>query len=222
MKIIIGLTIFAAVLAAVAFFLRKQKQNESQDLQREVGINRHSPAIRPSEDSSGVSAPRAAKEALNEAVAGLTQKPAEPTAGGIAAPAEEWIPEDSALRRHYLSEKAARKLALSNPYPTDSALRRHYDTQAANWLGATKPALGLTAVSAPEAAAAPVVDVKSVPPEAKAVIPEDSALRRHFLSLLRSQIEAELPPKPSDSVLRRHYQTLVQSKLDAYLRELTA
>jgi hypothetical protein len=37
------------------------------------------------------------------------------------------IPEDSVLRRHYLSKLAAELEALGGPYPTDSILRRHYE-----------------------------------------------------------------------------------------------
>jgi len=40
----------------------------------------------------------------------------------------EQIPEDSILRRHYLSTRQAEKNAISNPYPTDSVLRRHYES----------------------------------------------------------------------------------------------
>lgn len=48
-------------------------------------------------------------------------------------------------------------------------------------------------------------------------IPEDSVLRRHFLTQLRSEIAAELPPPPTDSVLKRHYEQLLASKMAACL-----
>ena len=51
-------------------------------------------------------------------------------------------------------------------------------------------------------------------------IPEDSMLKRHFLTQLQSEIEAALFPRPTDSILQRHYDTLVavelKNRLDNY------
>lgn len=44
------------------------------------------------------------------------------------------IPEDSVLKRHYLSHLYYQKLAITNPYPSDVVLRRHYDSQVASLL----------------------------------------------------------------------------------------
>ncbi len=44
-------------------------------------------------------------------------------------------------------------------------------------------------------------------------IPEDSTLRRHFLSNLKSQVEAELFPRPTCSTLKRHYDSLVLAEV---------
>lgn len=44
-------------------------------------------------------------------------------------------------------------------------------------------------------------------------VPEDSILRRHFLSQLQGEIEAALFPRPTDSVLQRHYDSLVAVEL---------
>lgn len=51
----------------------------------------------------------------------------------------------------------------------------------------------------------------------KLQIPEDSALKRHFLSALKADVEAKMPPKPTDSSLKRHYNAAVQAKLDDLL-----
>lgn len=59
------------------------------------------------------------------------------TAGSPVKPISQTIkliPEDSALRRHYLSHLEYQKLAITHPYPTDSALRRHHETQIASLL----------------------------------------------------------------------------------------
>ncbi len=80
---------------------------------------------------------------------------------------EEAIPEDSTLRRHYLSTRQAEKAAITNPYPTDSTLRRHYDSMSALRVG--KPGVSGKAENVGR-----VVE--------KMRVPEDSALRRHFLA----------------------------------------
>jgi hypothetical protein len=56
----------------------------------------------------------------------------------------------------------------------------------------------------------------------KFLIPEDSALRRHFITQLRSQIEQELFPRPTEFNLQRHYDTLVATELETRLASLKA
>lgn len=51
---------------------------------------------------------------------------AQPSVQPAARAAVMVEPQDSILRRHYLSELAAKKRSQTNPYPTDSILRRHY------------------------------------------------------------------------------------------------
>ncbi len=51
----------------------------------------------------------------------------------------------------------------------------------------------------------------------KVVIPEDSALRRHFLSQLKAEVEMELPPRPTCSMLKRHHDSLVLVEIEKRL-----
>ncbi|WAK01243.1 hypothetical protein [Methylobacter sp. YRD-M1] len=159
---------------------------------------------------------------------------------------EDWLPEDSVLRRHYLTHLQSEREALTNPYPTDSALRRHYETMirmALDWPSAQAsceeaPAPQASAVAAP-ASSQPAV--QSSQPEAKVQpspavvregvllhiphkmrIPEDSVLRRHFLTHLQAEIESELPERPTDSVLRRHHEAMVSAKMAERLERLQA
>ncbi|QWF70353.1 hypothetical protein KEF85_13555 [Methylomonas paludis] len=161
----------------------------------------------------------------------------------------DWIPEDSALKRHYLSNRAAEKLAITNPYPTDASLRRHYESQLASQLPQVTPANQIAALDdtaeiglhttastiqieseTAEIAAEPLssISISAEPetsttsspiPSLKATIPEDSTLKRHFLTQLQASISAQLPPKPSDATLKRHYDALVQAKLAEYLQQ---
>jgi hypothetical protein len=50
-------------------------------------------------------------------------------------------------------------------------------------------------------------------------IPQESVLRRHYLSHIRYMIEVTTFPKPTESVLRRHYEQLVGSILDACVED---
>jgi hypothetical protein len=51
------------------------------------------------------------------------------------------------------------------------------------------------------------------------VIPQDSVLRRHYLSHVRYMVEATTFPRPTDSVLRRHYEQLVGSVYNACISD---
>lgn len=51
-------------------------------------------------------------------------------------------------------------------------------------------------------------------------IPEDSMLRRHFLTHLKSEIEASIGPRPTEFSLKRHYDTLVAYELENRLEAL--
>ncbi len=48
-------------------------------------------------------------------------------------------------------------------------------------------------------------------------IPEDATLKRHYISILKYEIESKLPSRPTDSTLKRHYDARVQSELDYLL-----
>jgi hypothetical protein len=131
----------------------------------------------------------------------------------------ETIPEDSMLRRHYFSNLEAERLAITHPYPTDSMLRRHYESGLAWQL---KPACLVGSnelvVTAEEAESSVSAD-QSV---SKRIIPEDSTLKRHFLTQIQAEVETNLSTRPTDATLRRHYDSLVKSRVEAYLTALAA
>jgi hypothetical protein len=147
---------------------------------------------------------------------------------------EEWMPEDSMLRRHYLTHIQAQKqqpdLTRKQPYelparPTDSMLRRHYDSLMAS-LQQSAP----VRESAPtlRVEAAPLVQVEPAAAEAEVErkaaevrefpvyeqLPQDSMLRRHYLTALRYRLESALPPRPTDSILMRHFDNWKNVQLD--------
>ncbi len=61
-----------------------------------------------------------------------------------------------------------------------------------------------------------VIAAAETAPAAKT--PEDSMLRRHYMTQLQSEIERELGPRPTDFNLRRHHDGLVAAKLVSRLQ----
>ncbi len=59
--------------------------------------------------------------------------------------------------------------------------------------------------------------VKKVAAATGLQIPEDSTLKRHFISALRVEIESGMPPRPTDAALRNQYDAEVQVELDKLL-----
>lgn len=53
-------------------------------------------------------------------------------------------------------------------------------------------------------------------------IPEDSTLKRHFVTQLRAEIIDIYPSRPTDSTLGRHYDGLISAELERKLEELSA
>ena len=133
----------------------------------------------------------------------------------------ESIPEDSMLRRHYLSNLEAERMAITHPYPTDSVLRRHYESGLA-WQLTSSLVAGGSPLAETTAETENCVAVEQEQPESKRIIPEDSTLRRHFLSQIQAEVETNLSPRPTDATLRRHYDSLVKSRVEAYIQEIAA
>ncbi len=138
----------------------------------------------------------------------VAAEPVSPVAA-VAEPIK--APEVAVQSSDAIAAEQTKNTELSNPYPTDSVLRRHYETL--HQTAAVKNETAITATASSPQAVAPAVT------GSKQAIPQDSTLLRHFLTQLRSEIEAQLPPKPSDSALIRHHETLVQAKLQQRLAE---
>lgn len=51
-------------------------------------------------------------------------------------------------------------------------------------------------------------------------VPQDSMLKRHFVTQLRSLIESKKHPRPTDSMLRRHYDSMIDFELQKKLEDL--
>jgi hypothetical protein len=73
----------------------------------------------------------------------------------------------------------------------------------------------------PLGASAAIKPLTEVTPVPGSHVPQDSVLRRHYLSNLCSQLN-ELYPRPGESVLRRHHGQLIASRLEVCLLEQAA
>ena len=108
------------------------------------------------------------------------------------------IPEDSALRRHYLQNLAVQSVSL----PSDAGAIVSEE---------------LAAVSEPEESA---IEVAALAKSSGSGIPEDVVLKRHYIQQLVAETEAKMPPRPTDSTLKRHYDTQLMSSVLRQLQDL--
>ena len=227
MKILIALAVLIIILIAVLFVLKNQKQAKLTHQPKSIPQDTPPPVIKQIEPTVEIQAQP------EQAVAVAVED--------SATIQEQFIPQDSMLRRHYFATQAATQLAITHPYPSDSALRRHYesalrflldapvknaqplvkdnvDIETATTLPESTPVETATIVEDVLITAAPVQFASSDETTvSKLRIPEDSTLRRHFLTQIRMQIEKSLAPKPTDATLKRHYENLIAAKLDNFL-----
>jgi hypothetical protein len=118
--------------------------------------------------------------------------------------------------------------ATTFPRPTDSALSRHYDevidAKAEECLTNEHKMARLEADYAvfkhsqhttPDV----VTDTVVIPNMQHHTIPEDSMLRRHFLTELRAMIEKNKGAYPTDSTLHRHYTAMINAELENTLNQ---
>jgi len=161
----------------------------------------------------------------------------------------EVVPEDSALRRHYLQNIAALEGVSNveeadevepvsheslpaetievkepvNVVPEDSALRRHYlqnlaapdDTASVVEVDVVEDEVVAEVFVTEESGNLDVVSNNTV-----SGIPEDSALKRHFIQKLVAETEAIMPARPTDSTLKRHYDAQLMSAVSSQLQAL--
>jgi hypothetical protein len=150
----------------------------------------------------------------------------------------ENLPQDSMLRRHYLTNLRTMIESLNPPHPTDSTLSRHYDSiisaeieQCLSDQGAIERLICnyenhkktlVQQIRQTKTIAEPLLKTEttledSVAQQENTKLPEDSILRRHFITNLYAIVESNMPSRPTDSVLRRHYDTIVNTEVNKLL-----
>jgi hypothetical protein len=121
------------------------------------------------------------------------------------------FPQDSMLRRHFIAHLATLAKSYTPGRPTDSMLRRHFDALMANPTSVSTPARA----AKPAVSPAPGAAGSSRQGTRQVKLPEDSMLKRHFLTTLQLKIGSSLslPERPSDSMLRRHFDAMKETRL---------
>ena len=145
------------------------------------------------------------------------------------------VPQDSVLRRHFETHLAHMLESVAAPRPTDSVLKRHHEHLLSSQLQAClhdeacldklicdyevcrahQASAAIQAPAAGPSGPAPAQVAEHAPTPVR--IPEDSVLRRHFLSQITYMLESLAAPRPTDSVLRRHYEHWLLNQLTARL-----
>jgi len=141
------------------------------------------------------------------------------------------LPQDSMLRRHYLTHLTMMIEVIYAPYPTDSALKRHYDTMIAAKIedclndNAKMAQLifdyEIIKITPANVAISTKYQQQEASSENKVTLPE-STQRRHYLANVRSIIESHHLPRPTDSTLKRHYDTMIEMEIEQYLAKVAA
>lgn len=116
---------------------------------------------------------------------------------------------------YLLFKKRVRRIAEEKLKKEESARPSANETARQRLANDMKVKREAAPVAAPAQPVKPLEEAKITPPE----IPQDSTLRRHYISHLRYMIESVTFPQPTDSVLRRHYEQLIASEMDACLAD---
>jgi hypothetical protein len=279
----IELIIAIALIGLVFFYFKKIKNKKSSTAPADTikPVTQENKPVNTIETpaESPVTTPKPAKpeSVISQVVEPVTPPVVTPTTPKVEKapqPINKNLPEDSTLRRHYLTHLRAIVASINPAHPTDSALSRHYDTEITAQLEQAisskvnieqllacyeqykkahtvvvedvQPVVEVQAVTDEVQAA---VETQAVVEEAQPVveetdneitaspepethnesvvvssaehkaskIPEDSQLRRHYITHIYAQVEAGLPPRPTDSTLRRHHDCLLENEVKSRL-----
>ena len=147
------------------------------------------------------------------------------------------FPQDSMLRRHYLTHLKMMLEFIYAPYPTDSALKRHRETfieakiedclndkDKLAQLVLNYEVIKTTLKQEPlivETVAAIKVQPQEIVACNKEILPEEGIQKRHYLTNIRAIIESNYVSCPTDSALKRHYEAMIDAEIEQYLLNIT-
>lgn len=231
------------LIIAIQIFLKKQKQGSpDKTLTSEPAIPDQ---VKKQQDSSATDTPVSNSEPSIETQVNETSpeleaaNPIEPstepqTIEATTSAAEidnSLLPQDSILRRHFLTHLCAMVETLAPPQPTDSVLCRHYQTTIAAKIEQClhdEKAMEQLIYEYESHKDSGTTETVANPQENEAAVclqektgnlPQDSILRRHYLAHLRTMVETLAPTRPTDSVLCRHYDAMIAAKIGQCLND---
>ncbi len=82
-----------------------------------------------------------------------------------------------------------------------------------------KPIVNIEPVTKPQVKEAAVSPTENTDTD---FLPQDSILKRHYLTHVCAMIESLAPPRPTDSVLCRHYDAIIVTEIDQCLSDKKA
>lgn len=225
----VGLAVLSGVAALVGilmpffvWFTSKQKNEEMAELIKKIESR---PIIQPEKDI----APAAQ-------LADVEIKETKPEPIAVAKTVTEVQPApETATVATTIPEPAVKAVAadtggILGKIPEDSMLRRHYESLMASLqqpASKTEEALKPIAEPAIRAEIKPgVIAAESRECIDKERLPQDSMLRRHYLTNLYYKLESGMPSRPTDSILMRHFDSwknhLIESEINKRLEGLDA
>jgi hypothetical protein len=223
----------AIVIAILIFvFLKARSKKLSATGEQEKPVTQQSKTINEAPTSSQKEIPSDVTETLSPVTQTVHPVTAvEPTSEKVqeSVPADpiyenHYIPQDSMLRRHYLAQLQVMIAELNQPgsleqYMNDEAATEKLVESYENYKKSPAPS-----VQKPQDAVSPIVETVTCTANTEekadstaAKIPEDSMLKRHYLSALSAHIAAKFPPRPTDSALRRHYEAMLDTEIKKQL-----
>jgi hypothetical protein len=216
------ITVLIILVIVAQIVLNSQKNNAEKDVSASPAKSQDK-VIQPSEPKPTANSDSVIKPQLP--VTHTSHKPAA-TIEASSTENNSLLPQDSILRRHYLTHLCNIVESLAPQRPTDSVLSRHYDAMlVAKLVQCSTNEKALAQLfhdyenNTPDAIVPPLAEPQAELTKIVATddnsnpLPQDSVLRRHYLAHLFSMIESLTSPRPTDSVLIRHYEAILAANL---------
>lgn len=121
-------------------------------------------------------------------------------------------------RQKKCSSCSSKKTVLDKPKAPESVKPQQETTAVVN----VEPSTANAQITDTKIVAPSAIAQAAYPSENNSVLPQDSILKRHYLTHLCSMVEALAPPRPTESVLCRHYDMMIAAKIVQCLNDKKA
>jgi len=125
------------------------------------------------------------------------------------------LPQDSMLRRHYLTNLRAMIESINPPRPTEFSLSRHYDAMISAEIEQCVSDQGAVERFICKYKDHKKTLAEQIQQHENPKLPKDSVLSQQTKT--NASTKSNMPPPPTDSVLRRHYDTMINTEINNLL-----